>query len=109
MKVFLPLKVKADFQCCDPSSPLFESQLGQTKVRAIRREIQGEPAGTFRGMYLCPCYTSSLPLLLHTVAEVFTCVLVVVNEAILNTVMKRNNIYMYFNRCFHLSQWVLCC
>lgn len=82
LKVFLPLKVNEvdGIIMLLPTNPQF------TKTRT--KEIQGKPAGTSEG---CIAVDVTLPTspLLPSVTGVLLCVLVVVNEAILNTVMKK--------------------
>ena len=68
-----------------PFNPLFTYQ---AKLKAVRREISGKPAGTPVGC-IAEDITLPVPFLPSLSGRSITVRLVVVNEAILNTVMKK--------------------
>lgn len=79
-----------------PSQPLFTCQRVRAKMKAPRRGIQGPPAGTSDGCIAVdvtlPTFPSSSPLNGRSI----TVCLVVVNEAILNIVIKKKLIIYVF-------------
>lgn len=84
LKVFLPLKViEADGRISATIQPSVHLPVTASKGEGNKERNPGQTCGYFRGML-----DFQPPPLLPSVAEVLLCVLVVVNEAILNTVMK---------------------
>lgn len=78
-----------------PSQPLFTCQRVRAKMKAPRRGIQGPPAGTSDGCIAVDVTLPTFPSSSLNGRSITVC-LVVVNEAILNIVIKKKLIIYVF-------------